>query len=107
MADTARKTFIATLVAIAVVVFALTLWKLKLVLGLLFLAFILAAAMRPSVEALRSRGIPRGIGIALHYLALAGLIGLVLWLVVPVAADQVQAAVGGNAIRDEARNETG
>ena len=67
-----------TLVAGGVVLVALALWKLKLVISLVFLGFIVAAAMRPSIEALRRRRISRGIGIALHYLALAGLVALVL-----------------------------
>jgi predicted PurR-regulated permease PerM len=99
--------FFATLIVVSVVVGVLALWKLRLLIALLFLAFILAAAMRPSVEALRARGIPRGVGIAIHYLVFAGLIGLLLWLVVPIAADQVQAAIGGGAIREEASRETG
>ena len=107
MSDTARRAFLVTLIVISLVVGVLALWKLRLVIAPLFLAFIVAASMRPSVEALRRRGLPRGAGIALHYLALAGLIGLLLWLVVPIAVDQVQAAVGGDALRNEARTETG
>ena len=93
-ASTAQRAFVATAVAVAVVVGALALWKLRLLLSLLFLALIVAAAMRPGVDALARRRIPRPIGVALHYLALAGLIALVLWLVVPTAIDQVQAAIG-------------
>ena len=62
MADTARKAFVATLVGLAVVVGALALWKLKLILSIVFLGFIIAAAMRPGVESLKRRGIPRGLG---------------------------------------------
>ena len=107
MGGTARRVFFSTLIVVSVVIGVLALWKLRVLIALLFLAFIVAAAMRPSVEALRRRGVPRGAGIAIHYLALAGLIGLLLWLVVPIAVDQVQAAVGGNAIRNEAQNATG
>ena len=92
MAGTARKAFVATLVGVAVVVGVLALWKLKLVLSLVFLGFIIAAAMRPGIEALKARGIPRGIGLALHYLLLAGLVALFLWLVVPRAVTQVRHA---------------
>src|SRR5918992_4662684 len=88
MADTARRAFIAAVVVGGVVVFALALWKMRV-----FLALIIASAMRPGIDALRRRHIPRGIGIALHYLALAGLVALMLWLVVPRALEQVQAAV--------------
>ena len=48
MKDTARRAAIATLAGGSIIVLALALWKLRLVLGLLFFAFILAAAIRPS-----------------------------------------------------------
>jgi predicted PurR-regulated permease PerM len=94
MRETAQRTAVAALVAVSVVVVALALWKLKLVISLFFLALIVAAAMRPGVEALKRRGIPRGIGVGLNYVALAGFVTLALWLVVPRALDQVQQAVG-------------
>ncbi len=96
MAETARRVFFSTLIVVGVVVAVLALWKLRLLIALLFFAFILAAAMRPGIEALKRRGIPRGAGIAIHYIAIAGLIGVLLWLAVPRAADQVQAAIGSN-----------
>jgi predicted PurR-regulated permease PerM len=95
MQDTARKALVASLVVVAVVAAALALWKLRVVLALLFLAFIIAAAMRPSVEWLSRRRIPRGIGILGHYALLAGLIGVLLWAIVPRAIDQVDKAIGG------------
>jgi predicted PurR-regulated permease PerM len=107
MTETARRAFLATLIAVSVVVAALALWKLRLLIALLFFAFIVAAAMRPGVEALKRHRVPRGLGIALHYLALAGFVALLLWLVVPRAVDQVQAAVGGDALRSKAGEETG
>jgi predicted PurR-regulated permease PerM len=67
----------------------------RLVLALVFLGVILAAAMRPGIEGLRRIGVPRGVGILIHYLVLAGLIALALWIVVPRAIDQVQSALGG------------
>ena len=94
MAETARRTAVATLVVLGILILAVVLWKVKLVLAILFLGFILAAAIRPSIEALRRRGVPRGAGLALHYLAFAGLIALVLWLVIPRALDQIDSAVG-------------
>src|SRR5918999_1713933 len=96
MGDVARRAFIAAIVFVAVVVGALALWKLKILLALLFLAFTVAAAMRPGVEALKRQGIPRGAGIILHYAALFGLLALLLWAVVPRAVNQVQNAIGGS-----------
>jgi predicted PurR-regulated permease PerM len=107
MGDFAQRVFVATLVAVGVVVAVLALWKLKLLIALIFLAFILAAAMRPGVEGLKRRRVPRGVGIAIHYVALAGLVALLLWLVVPRAIDQVQAAIGARDLTSEAQQETG
>ena len=95
MADTARRAFVITLVALAVVVCALALWKVKIVLALVFLGLILAAAMRPGIDRLAERKVPRPIGVALHYLAIAAALALLLWLVVPRAVDQVDQALGG------------
>jgi predicted PurR-regulated permease PerM len=96
MAETGKRVALATLIVIAIVACALALWKLKLVLALVFLGFILAAAMRPGIDALQRRNVPRGAGLLLHYLALAGLVALFLWIVVPRAVDQVQNALGGS-----------
>jgi predicted PurR-regulated permease PerM len=95
MKETAQRVALSTLVVIAIVAVALALWKLKLVLALVFLAFILAAALRPGIERLARAGIPRGLGLLIHYVALIGLIALALWIVVPRAVDQVQNALGG------------
>jgi putative heme transporter len=95
MADTARKAFVTTLVAVAVIVCALALWKVKIVVALVFLGLVYAAAMRPGVDRLAEHRVPRPVGVALHYLALLGVIALLLWLVVPRAIDQVDQAIGG------------
>jgi predicted PurR-regulated permease PerM len=86
--------FVATTVGVAVVAGALALWKLKLVVGLLFLAFTIAAAMRPTVEALARRGVPRGVSVVLHYLVLVGAVAALLAFVVPPLVTQVQEATG-------------
>jgi predicted PurR-regulated permease PerM len=103
----ARLAAIVTLVALAIVAVALALWKVRLVVTLLFLAFTIAAAMRPGVDALRRRGVPRSAGILLHYGVLLGLVALFLRLVVPQAIDQVQAALGDNALGEAAASSTG
>src|SRR5436190_417288 len=110
MKQTAQRTALATLVVIALVAVTLALWKLKLVIALVFLGFILAAAMRPGVDGLNRRGVPRSVGLLVHYLAIAGVIALFLWLVVPRAVDQVQHALGGNTkaqIHHAAQNSKG
>jgi predicted PurR-regulated permease PerM len=95
MGNVARKTAIATIVVISIVALALALWKLKIVIALVFLGFVVAAAMRPGVDRLAAWRIPRPVGVALHYLAIAGALALLLWLVVPRAIDQVSQALGG------------
>jgi predicted PurR-regulated permease PerM len=110
MKETAQRVALSTLVVIAIVGVALALWELKLVLALVFLAFILAAALRPGIEGLARAGIPRGIGLLSHYVALIGLIALALWIVVPRAVDQVQNALGGATqaqIHEEAKQSKG
>ena len=110
MKATAERVALSTLIVIAIVALALALWKLKLVLALIFLAFILAAALRPGIDRLGRAGVPRGLGLAIHYLAIAGLLTVALWFVVPRAVDQVQNALGGSTqaqIHQEAANSKG
>jgi predicted PurR-regulated permease PerM len=110
--ETAKRAALATLVVGGIVVLALALWQLKLLAALLFFAFILAAAMRPTVDKLAERRIPRGVGIALHYVVFIGMIAGFLWLVVPRAIDQVDSALGGlpstrSDLGEQARQSTG
>jgi predicted PurR-regulated permease PerM len=112
MKDTALKAFVAALIVVAVVASALALWKLRIVIALVFLAFIIAAAMRPSVEWLRRYRVPRGLGIIAHYAVLVGVLGLLLWAVVPRAIEQVDKALGGiptssSELQQETRGSTG
>jgi predicted PurR-regulated permease PerM len=94
VAAAARLTAVKTLVVVGIVVGVLALWKLKILVALLFLAMIVAAAMRPGVDALARRRVPRIAAVLLHYFALLGLIALFLSFVVPQALDQVGAALG-------------
>src|SRR4029078_13342939 len=78
---TARRAAIATLVVGGIVVLALALWKIRVVIALVFFGFISAAAMRPGVDWLQRRArLPRGAGVLVHYLALAGIVAIVLWI---------------------------
>jgi predicted PurR-regulated permease PerM len=95
MPTTARRAATATLVAVAIIVLALALWKLRLLIALLFLGFVIASAMRPSIEWLHRRArVPRGIGVVLHYLGLLAAVALFLYLVVPEAITQIDHAIG-------------
>jgi predicted PurR-regulated permease PerM len=112
LTDTARRAFVASMVVGGVLVLALALWKLKIVIALVFFAFTIAAAMRPGVDALRRRHVPRALGIALHYVALIAFIAALLALVVPVAIDQVTEAIdrlpsSGAELEERAEETTG
>jgi predicted PurR-regulated permease PerM len=96
MKEIAKRVALSTLIVVAIVATALALWELKLLLALVFLGFILAAAMRPGIDGLKRRGVPRPVGLLVHYVILLGLLALVLWAVVPRAVDQVEGALGGS-----------
>jgi putative heme transporter len=110
--STARRAFVTSVVVVGVVVGALALWHLRLLVFLLFVGLTLAAAMRPGVDRLCSRGVPRSAGVLVHFVALGAAIGLLLWLAVPPAIDQLSAAVGNvptskSELRHAANNSTG
>jgi predicted PurR-regulated permease PerM len=112
MGATARRAAIATLVVLGIVVCAIALWKLRVLLSLFFLGLVIAAAMRPGIDALRRRGLPRPVGLAVHYVALAGIVALFLWLVVPRAITQVGDAIGNvptsqSELRQATKHSTG
>jgi predicted PurR-regulated permease PerM len=100
--DTAKRAAVATLVVIAIVAAALALWKLKVILALVFLGITIAAAMRSGVDGLAARHIPRSVGTLLHFVAVFGLVALLLWLAVPRALSQVESALGTNGIPTKA-----
>jgi predicted PurR-regulated permease PerM len=93
MSQTARRTAVITLVAGGLILVALALWKLRLVLALLFAAAIIAAAMRPGIDWLARHGLPRPAGLAVHYLAFLAAIAIALSFAVPAALNQVDTAL--------------
>jgi len=99
MGQTARKAAVATLVAGSIIVLGLALWKMRLVLALLFSALIIAAAIRPGIDWLASRRVPRAVGLTIHYAVMLGALALALSFVVPPALHQVDHALspGGEA----------
>src|SRR5581483_713634 len=90
----AKRAFIASAVVVAVVFGTLALWKLRVVIALLFLALIISAAMRPGVDWLAEHRVPRPLGVLIHYLCLLVVVGVLLWQIVPHAVSQVQEALG-------------
>jgi predicted PurR-regulated permease PerM len=105
IADTAKRAVVYGLIVGGLVVLALALWKLRALIALLFLGIIIAAAMRPGVEWLWRKRVPRAAAIGAHYVAFAGLVALLVWLVVPRAIDQVENAIGEVPTRPEHLNE--
>ena len=108
----ARKSFVVTSVAVLTVVGFVAIWKLKVLVALLFLSFMLASAMRPGVERLAVYRVPRTAGVLLHYAVIAVLIGLLLWQVVPNLLSQVEHAIGNvpqtrQNLKQAANNSTG
>jgi predicted PurR-regulated permease PerM len=90
----ARKTFVVTSVAILTLAGFLALWKLKVLVALLFLSFMLASAMRPGVERMVRVRVPKIGGVLAHYAVFAGVLAIVLWFVVPQMLHQVEYAIG-------------
>ena len=110
MVETARRAAIATLVAGSIVVVGLALWKLRLVVGLLFSAMIIAAALRPGIDWLARHRVPPAAGLALHYLALLAAVAIALAFAVPAALHQVDHALspsGKAQVARAARHSTG
>jgi predicted PurR-regulated permease PerM len=71
---------------------------------------IIAAAMRPSIDWLKRRGVPSPLGLALHYLALLAVIAVALAFAVPAALHQVDHALspsGKAEIAHAARTSSG
>ena len=56
--EAAKRTAIQTLVVIALVAVSLALWKIRLIVGLVFAAMIIAAAIRPGVDWLGRLRVP-------------------------------------------------
>ena len=110
--EMARRVLVSSLVLLLLVILALAVWKIRLVVLLFLLAVVIASAMRPGVEALRQRGIPRGVGIAVHYFALAAVVGVLLLFAAPRALSEVQGAISSlpetrSEIHEEASRSNG
>lgn len=80
-----RTIYAALLIGLgAVLIFAL-----RDVLILVFLAFVLAAALNPTITRLAKLGLPRGLSVALTFAAVAAALTLILVTFVPVIADEL------------------
>jgi predicted PurR-regulated permease PerM len=75
---------------------------------LLFLAFVIAATMRPTVEGLAARRVPRAAAILFNYAVFAVGFTLLLWAVVPRAKTQIEKALPTEAeLASATRHSTG
>jgi predicted PurR-regulated permease PerM len=80
----------ATFAVLAVIFGVLLVWLLQDKIVLLLLGLFVAILLDPGVKHLQRLGVPRGLGIILHYLvALTALFFLILSLI-PIIADQIQ-----------------
>jgi predicted PurR-regulated permease PerM len=84
---------VSGLVVLGVLVAALALWELRVVVALLLLALILASGMRPGVEALAARGVPRWVGVIGHLAIVIGLLATGAAFLVPQLVHEARSAV--------------
>jgi predicted PurR-regulated permease PerM len=103
MAETAKRAAIVTLVAGGIIVLALAIWKLLLVVALLFSAMIIAAALRPSVEFLARHHVPKVAAVLAHYAVLIGLVAVGVAYAGPAALHQVDHALSPSGKAEIAR----
>lgn len=80
-------------VLLAIGLGAYLLWQLRVVLALVFVAILLAAAIRGPVGWLQDRGLPRVAAVVLPYLLIAAIAGLGVWLLVPPLVEQARAFI--------------
>jgi len=81
----AARVALSTLIILGIVAVVATVWAGRIVVALLFFAIIIASAIRPGVDALKRRRVPRGVGVLLHYAVLVALLAGALWLAIPAA----------------------
>lgn len=75
-------------------------WFVRDIIGLLFVALVLASAVDPWIDKLQRYRIPRGISILLMYLLIVAVLGGVVWLLIPPFITQVTEIA--NTLRDYA-----
>ncbi|MBU0458287.1 AI-2E family transporter [Patescibacteria group bacterium] len=85
-----RSTVQAAFAILLICVSAFAIYHLRDKLILLFLGVFVAAVIDPGVDKLQHFGIPRGIGILIHYLIALFVILFLLFSFIPIIADQLQ-----------------
>jgi predicted PurR-regulated permease PerM len=91
---TARRVILATLVVCFVALVFWLLYHYYIVLFIVFVGFVLGTAIRPAVEWLARRKVPRALGVVLVYLLLLALLASFFRLIVPLLTEQVTTIAG-------------
>jgi predicted PurR-regulated permease PerM len=110
--ELARRVLVSSLVLLSLLIVVLVIWKIRLIVILLLFAIVIAAAMRPGVEALHRRGVPRALGLTVHYVVLTAVVASLLVFAVPRALSEVQHAISTlpetrSDLREEANESRG
>jgi len=82
-------TALSVLKVIGLVLVIWFLYYIRDILGILFVAIILAAAIDPVVSGMNKRKIPRGLGVIIVYLALLALVSLTVALIIPPMINEI------------------
>ena len=85
---TTNQVVLATIFVVCVFLTFWLLYRLRDVLFLFFVAIVVGTAIRPAVDWLHKRGIPRATGIIILYILIAGLLVGFLAMILPLLADQ-------------------
>ncbi|WP_091228698.1 AI-2E family transporter [Microbacterium sp. 3J1] len=85
--------FLVTLGGLAAVVLGLALTSLSTVLIYIALALFAALGLDPAVRMLERRGLSRALSVIIVILALIVVVGLILWMVLPIVIDQISSFV--------------
>jgi predicted PurR-regulated permease PerM len=85
---TPRRVILATLAVVTVCLGFVFIWRFSSILFVLFVAAVLATAMRPAVRWLEKRHVPQWAGVLLIYLTLALISAGVVATLVPLVIDQ-------------------
>lgn len=85
---TTSQVVLATIFVVCVFLTFWVLYRLRDVLFIFFVAIVVGTAIRPAVDWLHRRGIPRATGVIILYIVLAGLVVGFLAMILPLLADQ-------------------
>ncbi len=68
--------------------------QIKVVLPLVLYTTVLVYLLRPAIEKLHQRGVPRGLSVAITYLVVVALVALLFWYFIPVITKQFVSFAG-------------